>query len=463
MHPILLVCNIIATVLGVLYAYRAIFVVIGLFWTKKYAPAKKQHRYAIVIAARNEQTVIGNLLDSIKQQDYPAELLTTFVVADNCTDKTAQVVRDHGAICYERFDTEHCTKGYALQFLFEQIERDFGRESFDAYIIFDADNLLMHDYVSRMNDAFDAGESVVVSYRNTKNLGDGWISAGYALHWLRTCRLEHCGRSVFGISGRIQGTGVLFANKYVRYGWNYTSLTEDRAFSSDIVAAGDSIAYQHEAQFYDEQPTSLFIAMRQRLRWAKGNLQAFTETGGKLFLGIFNKRGTVRKISCYDMLLFNFPNSVVTIPIKLIEVVMLFVLAFTSGDPSPAWYFLLFQTLQILVFEHFTAIPLAWLTFFAERRRMVRLRWYQYVWYSLMFPIFGIIGDVAMFLAVFVKVRWNPIPHHANIQIEDLENTGGARPTDPPAQEETPAQAPADTENDTPAETADERETVGKK
>ena len=163
------------------------------------------------------------------------------------------------------------------------------------------------------------------------------------------------------------------------------------------------------------------------------------------------------------MLLFNFPNSVVTIPIKLIEVVMLFVLAFTSGDPSPAWYFLLFQTLQILVFEHFTAIPLAWLTFFAERRRMVRLRWYQYVWYSLMFPIFGIIGDVAMFFAVFVKVRWNPIPHHANIQIEDLEKNGGAQPTDPPAQEETPTQAPADTENDTPAETADERETVGKK
>lgn len=452
MHPVLLVCNIIATVLGVLYAYRAIFVVIGLFWTKKYEPAKRNHRYAIVIAARNEEAVIGNLLKSIRMQDYPAECLTTFVVADNCTDATARVVREQGAVCYERFDTEHCTKGYALQFLFEQIERDYGRESFDAYLIFDADNLLKHDYISRMNDAFDAGEQVVVSYRNTKNLGDGWISAGYALHWLRTCRLEHCGRSVFGISGRIQGTGVLFSNKYVRDGWNYTSLTEDRAFSSDIVAAGDSIAYQHEAQFYDEQPTSLFIAMRQRLRWAKGNLQAFTETGGKLFLGIFRKRGAVRKISCYDMLLFNLPSSVITIPAKLVEAVMIVVLALTSGELSPAWYALLFRIVQILIFEHFTAIPLAWLTFIAERRRMVRLRWYQYIWYSLMFPIFGIIGDVAMLLAVFVKVHWKPIPHSAAIAIEELEDGGG----NSPAAEEDPSK-------DAPTEKDGQRETVQKK
>lgn len=423
MHPILLVCNIIATVLGVLYAYRVLFVVLGLFWTKKYEPAKKNHRYAIVIAARNEEAVIGNLLDSIALQDYPAECLTTFVVADNCTDATARVVREHGAICYERFDKEHCTKGYALQFLFEQIERDYGRESFEGYIIFDADNLLMRDYISRMNDAFDAGESVVVSYRNTKNLGDGWISAGYALHWLRTCRLEHCGRSILNISGRIQGTGVLFANKFVKDGWNYTSLTEDRAFSSDIVAAGEKIAYQHEAQFYDEQPTSLFIAMRQRLRWAKGNLQAFTETGWQLFCGIFTKRGAVKKISCYDMLLFNLPSSVITIPAKLVEVALIVVLALTGAEPSPAWYFLLFQVLQILIFEHFTAIPLAWLTFFAERRRMVKLRWYQYVWYSLMFPIFGIIGDVAMLLAVFVRVQWKPIPHNASIKIGELDGS----------------------------------------
>ena len=107
--------NIIGAVLSTMVAYRVIFTIIGLFWTRKFKSAKKKHKYAICIAARNEELVIGNLLDSIKKQDYPNDLLTVFVVADNCTDNTAMICRDNGAICYERFDSEHKTKGFALQ------------------------------------------------------------------------------------------------------------------------------------------------------------------------------------------------------------------------------------------------------------------------------------------------------------------------------------------------------------
>ena len=421
MQTVVTVCSILASLLGALYAYRFIFAMIGLFCTKKYPKATRQHRYAIVIAARNEETVIGNLLDSINAQDYPQELLTTFVVADNCTDLTAEIARAHGAICYERFDNEHRTKGFALQYLFEQIEKDHGKNTFEGYFIFDADNLLYEDYVSRMNEAFDSGEQVIVSYRNTKNLGDGWLSASYALHWLRTCRLEHCARSFFGISSRIQGTGVLFANTFIGDGWNYTSLTEDRAFSSDIVTKGICIAYQHEAQFYDEQPTSLRIALRQRLRWAKGNLQAFTETGKALFGGIFRQKGWKQKISCYDMLLFNFPSCAVSVPLKLIQAAMTVLLCVTAGNLSDEWFSLLFKMIQILIFEHFGAIPLGLLVVFSERKRMKKLRWYQYIWYSIMLSTFGIIGDIATLIAIFRKVTWEPIPHNANIAIGDLQ------------------------------------------
>ena len=118
---------------------------IGFFWTRKFKPAKHYHKYAILIAARNEEAVIGNLLDSIKLQDYPQEYLTVFVVADNCTDSTADVVRSKGAICYERFNDTQKTKGFALQYLFKNIENDYGIESFEGYFIFDADNLLNVD------------------------------------------------------------------------------------------------------------------------------------------------------------------------------------------------------------------------------------------------------------------------------------------------------------------------------
>ena len=119
--------SVIGVVITYLVFYKTIYFFLGIFFTRKFKTAKKKHKYAIVIAARNEEKVIANLLDSIKKQDYPKELITTFVVADNCTDKTAKIARDCGAICYERFDNERKTKGFALEYLFERIEEDYGR------------------------------------------------------------------------------------------------------------------------------------------------------------------------------------------------------------------------------------------------------------------------------------------------------------------------------------------------
>ena len=293
----------IGALLGAMSCYYTVYAIVGLFATRHFAPAKRRHRYAIVIAARNEEAVIGRLLESIRLQDYPSELLTVFVVADNCTDGTAQAARRGGAVCYERCDPDHRTKGYALEYLFSCIARDYGTDAFEGYFVFDADNLLNRDYVSRMNEAFDAGEHIVTSCRASKNFGDNWISASYALHWLRTVRMEHRARSVFGLATRIQGTGFLFASELVKNGWHYTSLTEARAFTADAVAAGYPISYCDAAVFYDEQPVSLRIALRQRIRWAKGHLQAFAETGWPLWKHVFTSHDAPTAFMSYDMFL----------------------------------------------------------------------------------------------------------------------------------------------------------------
>ena len=277
----------IGSVMTVLFFYKKIYKIMGIFFTRKFKPAKHNHKYAILIPARNEEAVIANLLDSIHKQDYDMSLVTVFVVADNCTDRTAEIARKCGAICYERFDDEHRTKGYALQFLFERIEEDYGRMSFEGYFIFDADNLLKEDYISRMNDSFDAGCKLITSYRNSKNFSESWVASTYALHWLRSIRTNHRPRSVLRLATNIQGTGFLFTNEIVRDGWKYTSLTEDRALTADAVAQGFEITYNDKAVFYDEQPVSVKVALRQRLRWSRGHLEAFVETGPYLFLNIF--------------------------------------------------------------------------------------------------------------------------------------------------------------------------------
>ena len=125
------------------------------------------HRYAVLIAARNEENVIAGLLDSLAAQTYDMSLVTVFVAADNCTDSTAAIAREHGAVVYERFNHVNVGKGYALDFLLQHIGADYP-EGFDGYFVFDADNILSPDYLERMNESFSAGNEIVTSYRNSK-------------------------------------------------------------------------------------------------------------------------------------------------------------------------------------------------------------------------------------------------------------------------------------------------------
>ena len=179
--------QIIACLFFICYAYQFIYIPVALFKKRKPLPTAAPHRYAVLIAARNEQTVIGDLLDSLNRQSYDMSLVKTFVIADNCSDATSYVARQKGAVVYERFDRQYVGKGYALQALLDHIWEDYP-EGFDAYLVFDADNLLAPDFIERMNESFAAGNEIITCYRNSKNYGSNWISSGYALWFLRESR-----------------------------------------------------------------------------------------------------------------------------------------------------------------------------------------------------------------------------------------------------------------------------------
>lgn len=468
------IVSIIGKIIAVFGILSAPYWIIGFFCTRKFQPAKKQHKYAICIAARNEANVIGNLLDSIAKQDYPADLLTVFVVADNCTDKTADVAREKGAICYERFNDREKTKGFALQYLFDRIKRDFGIETFEGYFIFDADNLLEPDYITRMNESFDSGLKIVTSYRNTKNFDENWIASTYAIHWIRSIRKNHRARSVLRLATNIQGTGFLFSNIFVKDGWKYTSLTEDRAFTADAVARGYQIGYNDAAMFYDEQPTSLKIALRQRLRWSKGHLLAFKETGWALFKNIIfgNRyadpclRKQTRKerfvesirhrVASFDTLAQLFPSAIVnTFFWILLTLLLSSVLCYFDGLTTAMFvadegsYFSrllyhIFGDVSIVVapgmkavlcsfgivialrlitriWQYLKKIPIAIYIFIVEHKRIIRIPWYKKVLYCITWPSFDIIHRYTSYAALFVRVTWKPIPHTSKVTINDIK------------------------------------------
>ena len=309
MHTVEMINFIIMCLFFACYVYQFVYIPIAWLPRKKETLHAPMHRFAVLIAARNEEAVIGKLIDSIKAQSYPGRLVKIFVAADNCTDATAEAARSHGAEVYERYDMTRCGKGYALDFLLREIKlRGYGR--FDGYIVLDADNVLDRDFILHMNETFSAGHDIVTCYRSSKNYGDNWISAGYALWFLRESRYLNSARARLGSSCGVSGTGFLFSQAVLDAqggGWPFHLLTEDIEFTIDNVTRGMKVGYCPDAIAYDEQPISFRQSWAQRLRWSRGYLQVFKKYGRALISGIFSG-----SFSCYDMAMSIMPAAVLT-------------------------------------------------------------------------------------------------------------------------------------------------------
>lgn len=280
MNTILIINLVIAVVFSACYAYQLFFLAVP--FAKKQEPHKPEvlHRFAVLICARNEEEVIPDLIHSIQGQTYDQSLITIFVMADNCTDATAEVARQAGAVVYTRFNKEKVGKGYALERLIEHIEEDYP-QTFDGFFVFDADNVLDCHFIEEMNRTYCDGYEVITSYRNSKNYGDNWISAGYALWFIRESRYLNNSRMLLGTSCAVSGTGFFFSRKVMEsiHGWKFHLLTEDIEFSVDQIIKGQKIGFCAGAVLYDEQPVTFRQSWRQRLRWARGFLQVFMKYG----------------------------------------------------------------------------------------------------------------------------------------------------------------------------------------
>ena len=232
----------------------------------------KNHKFMAIIPAHNEAGVVANLIESLKNQDYDKNLLDIYVIADNCTDNTAQIAREAGAIVYERFDETKKTKGYALQWFLNKKVKD--GSDYDAFCVFDADNIVMPDFITQMNKKLCQGEEIVQGYRDIKNPTDSWISAGYAIFYWTMNRFYHLARYNVGLSPLINGTGFMVKMDIVRKeGWDTKTLTEDIEFSLKSIAKGRKLGWAVDAKVYDEQPIGFKQSWSQRSRWTVGHLQ----------------------------------------------------------------------------------------------------------------------------------------------------------------------------------------------
>ena len=276
----------------------------------------KNHKFMAIIPAHNEEMVVSNLIESLKNQTYDKNLYDIYVIADNCTDNTANVARRAGAIVLERFDPAHKTKGYALQwFLKQKIEEN---ADYDAFFVFDADNIVDKDFILNMNKKLCQGEDVVQGYRDIKNPTDNWITAGYALFYWTMHRLYHLARYNVGLSTLLNGTGFMVRFDVVKpNGWQTETLTEDIEFSLKRIIKGKKLGWATDAIVYDEQPTSFKQSWSQRSRWTVGHIQCMKRYTGELFNSVKEHKSLVT----FDGFLY----IVGTTPMLVITMLVLFI------------------------------------------------------------------------------------------------------------------------------------------
>lgn len=411
----------VAIALTVFYLYQFIYIIYSITH-RKMAPlpeAKVDHRYAIFISARNEAGVIYELLDSLTSQEYPKECYDIYVVADNCTDNTAEVAREHGAYVFERENHEQVGKGYALNYLYAKVNELKGVGYYDAYIVFDADNIVDRQFLNEANKTFDTGKfDAFTTYRNTKNYDTNWITTAYSIWFMHEARHLNYPRMQMGAQCMISGTGFCVSDKVMQAngGWPYYFLTEDIQFSVASTLSNLRIGYCDTAMLYDEQPSSMKQSWNQRLRWAKGFYQIDGRYLGKLFKGIFTMKN--RRLACYDVMMTILPCSLLTV---LTIGICAYVLCAAWFMP---YYVQMVFRQQIFVLLGLTAlnfymglIVIGGLTIIMEKDRIHATHGHpaKNLW---LFPIFMLTYLPLTIEAMFAKVKWTPIQHYSTEQIK---------------------------------------------
>ena len=290
---------------------------------------KKENRFMAVIPAHNEEMVIKNLIESLKNQNYPKEKYDIYVIADNCTDMTKKIAEDLGAIVYERRSSmEERTKGHALQwFLRKKIAEN---AEYDAFCVFDADNIVDKNFLVNMNKKLCQGEEVVQGYRDIKNPTDSWVSAGYAIFYWMMNRFYHLARYNLGLSPLINGTGFMVKFNVIKpNGWETKTLTEDIEFSLQRIIEGKKLGWATDAIVYDEQPVQFAQSWSQRSRWTVGHIQCMGIYTKQLAQAVKEKKTAMN----FDGLLYivgSIPMFIITLLLLTINFVLYMTNTFTT-------------------------------------------------------------------------------------------------------------------------------------
>ena len=288
-----MVSSLLALVQGVILVCLGyqVMLAVASAWPSRPAPraGSRRLRFAIVIPAHNEEAVLPATLAELRRQAYPQELFDVHVVADHCTDATAGVVRQGGAIAHERNDPPRGRKAYALRWLLQRVLQAV--PAYDAIAIFDADSLVDPGFLAAAEDHLLDGKQVLQGQHIVVNPHDSPVAAMAAVDMRLNNRLRNQSRSNLGFSCRLMGDAMVFDARVLReHGWLTDSLAEDREYGYELLLRGVRARYVPEARSYGQAAGTWKEAEPQRLRWYREVLAMQRQFAGRLVAGALRSR-----------------------------------------------------------------------------------------------------------------------------------------------------------------------------
>lgn len=250
---------------------------------------KEDHNFCFLVPARYESKVIEGLLISLKKQTFKINMKDVYVIVESKKDETINICKKYNASVIIRKHLELQRKGYALDEAVKQILKS--KKHYDAYFIFDADNVLDKNYLKNMIPIFDLGYDMATGYRNCKNGNKSVIAASSALTFslVNTVFNDKKNKETRNIT--FSGTGFYIRGSLIEKwkGYPFHTLTEDYELSSYATLNNLTTYYNTKSVFYDEQPVKFKDTINQRIRWIRGYFDVRRMYNRKMFKALDKK------------------------------------------------------------------------------------------------------------------------------------------------------------------------------
>lgn len=415
----------------IVFCHLAFYTLLSLIGLKKpqrtYEIHPDRNKFLFIIPAHNEETVLEQCLESIENLDYNPNLFHAVVLADHCEDQTAEIARKYTQFSvFENTYQEGESRGkpHVIGKYLEQYQEVW--QTYDYIVFLDADNLVSENYLKEINSQFmeQPEYTVIQGYLDTKNVGESFMSRGYASAYFITNRAIQYSKHLLGWNASIGGTGFAITTDYIKdQGWNPRSYTEDFEIQVELSLKGEKSTWNHFGKVYDEKPNKLETSHIQRTRWSQGHWFIGLTTTIKQIKSLFKVKSVNQWGNRFETLVYSYSmlRSVWLLFILIAAAVDFRLWLYVPDFFSLFWFWILFELINYLI------IPLTYIAqegegYFKEMSFSKKVKEFTllYIAYFYSTGLYYFAQIKGFFTWFYPQNNWKKTEHTSTIRSNEL-------------------------------------------